>query len=93
MPRRIITKPRFERAYQALSSSAQEAVDAALRQFGHYLKIGAAPVGFGMKHLGKGVYEFRAGLALRIVYIVEEDEIVLSLLGTHDEVRRFLKRR
>ena len=91
MPRSIVTKARFERAYRRLSLTNQDLVDAALRSFGHYLETGRAPLGLGIKHLGGQTYEFRAGLALRIIYFVDNEEIVLALLGNHDEVRRFIK--
>lgn len=64
----------------------------ALRFLQHYLAAGEAPVGLGLKKLGQGVYEFRAGLALRGVYVEEGELLALTLLGSHDEVRRFLKR-
>ena len=45
-----------------------------------------------LKKLGHGVYEFRAGLALRGVYVQEGSVLALALLGSHNEVRRFLRR-
>lgn len=92
MPRQIVTKGGFERAYHKLSETDQDLVDEALKKFQHYLQTNKASVGLGLKHLGGRTYEFRAGLALRVVYVVEKEQVVLSLLGTHDEVRRFLKR-
>jgi len=76
MPRQLVAKARFLRAYHQLSDADQCLVDAALRRFEHYLRTGDAPAGLGVKHFGGRTYEFRAGLAL---------------LGTHDDVRRFLK--
>lgn len=92
MPRQLVAKARFLRAYQRLGEADQQLVDAALKQFQHYLQTGEAPVGLSVKHLGGRTYEFRISLALRGVYVVEGDLVVLSLLGSHDEVRRFLKR-
>ena len=91
MSRRIVVKPRFGRAYQRLSEADQRLVDAALGRLQHYLDTGEAPVGLGIKRLGRRTYEFRAGLALRVVYVVEGVQVVLALLGSHDEVRRFLR--
>lgn len=92
MPRAVVAKARFLRAYQRLGEADREVVDGALRMFHHYLQTGEAPVGLGVKHVGGRTYEFRVGLALRIVYVVEREHVVLSLLGNHDEVHRFLKR-
>ena len=92
MSRQIVTKAAFESAYRRLKAVEQELVNDALTRFQHYLKTGEAPVGLGIKHLGGRTYEFRAGLALRTVYVVDGERVVLALLGTHDAVRRFLKR-
>ena len=92
MPRQLVAKAGFNRSYSRLPVADQRLVDEALRRFQHYLQTNEAPVGLGLKHLAGRTYEFRAGLALRIVYVAEQDQIVLVLLGNHDEVRRFLKR-
>ena len=92
MPRSLVAKAEFMRAYHRLSEREQRLVDEALRRFQHYLRTNEAPVGLGLKHLAERTYEFRAGLALRIVYVAEKDQRVLALLGNHEEVRRFLRR-
>ena len=92
MSRQIIVKAGFERAYRRLPEADRHLVDEALKRFDLYLRTHQAAAGLGLKHLGSRTYEFRAGLALRIVYVAEGEKIVLSLLGSHDEVRRFLKR-
>jgi len=92
MARRLIVKARFQRTYDRLSAAEQDLVKKALRSLRTYLDTGQAPSGLGVKKLGPGVYEFRAGLALRGVYVEEAAVLALALLGSHDEVRRFLKR-
>ena len=91
MARHLVVKARFQRAYDRLSPPEQDLVKKALRLLQHYLETGHAPGGLGLKKLGPGVYEFRAGLALRGVYVEEGSVLALALLGSHDEVRRFLK--
>ena len=92
MPRTVVVARRFERAYRNLSFHEQRLVDGALQQFQAYLETGQAPVGLGLKRLHRRTHEFRAGLALRIVYVVEGDTVYLALLGRHDDVQRFLRR-
>ena len=92
MPRQVVAKARFLRAYHRLSDADRGLVDSALRHFQDYLHTGHAPVGLGIKHVGGRTYELRVSLALRIVYVIEGSEVALSLLGNHDEVRRFLRR-
>lgn len=91
MSRQIVVKGRFRKAYKRLSEPEQHLVNLALKCFELYLQTQQASPGLGIKHLGRHTYEFRAGLALRIVYILEENQVILALLGTHDEVRRYLK--
>ena len=92
MPRQIVAKARFFRAYHRLSEADQGLVDSALKHFQDYLQTGQAPVGLGIKRVGGRTYELRVSLALRIVYVIEGNSAVLCLLGNHDEVRRFLRR-
>lgn len=92
MARQLVLKASFQRAYDRLEAADRERVKKALTLLRHYLDTGEAPVGLGLKKLGSGVYEFRAGLALRGVYVEEGSLLALALLGSHDEVRRFLKR-
>jgi len=37
------------------------------------------------------VFEARAGIDLRVVWVESSEESVFSLIGNHDDVRRFLK--
>jgi hypothetical protein len=92
MPQQVVIKASFQRAYDSLSSDEQVRVKKALRLLQHYLEAGEAPVGLGLKKLGQGIYEFRVGLALRGVSVEEGATLALVLLGSHDEVRRFLRR-
>ena len=92
MTRRVVSTERFERAYHQLNDPDQEIVNGALLRLSRYLETRQASVGLGIKKLGPGVFEVRAGLFLRIVYIEEGFQVFLAFLGDHDEVRRFLKR-
>ena len=92
MARTVVTTAAFRRAYHRQHAAEQALVDHALRQLAVSLETRHAPAGLGLKKLGPGVFEIRAGLALRIVYVEEGPQLVLALLGTHEDVRRFLKR-
>ena len=92
MPRQLVVKLAFWRAYRHFPIPQQQLVDEALQKFLHYLQTNEAPVGLGIKHLVGRTFEFRVGLSLRVVYVMTAETVALSLLGSHDEVRRFLKR-
>ena len=92
MPRQVVVKARFQRAYDRLGVDEQLRVKKSLQLFQEYLASGKASLGFGLRKLAPGIYEFRVGLALRCVCVEQGDVLVLALLGSHDEVRRFLRK-
>jgi hypothetical protein len=47
--------------------------------------------GTGMRQLRPGLYESRIGLELRAIFVREGDTLVITMLGTHDEVRHYLR--
>ena len=50
------------------------------------------PAGFGLTRLLPRLYEIRSGLSQRVLFWRTQDEIRFTFVGSHDEVRRFLKR-
>lgn len=87
----IVLTKRFTRSYQRLATHERSLVEDSLQQLRGYLQTGHAPVGLGVKRLWRKTYECRAGLALRIVYVIEGTTAYLALLGRHDDVQRFLR--
>jgi hypothetical protein len=48
--------------------------------------------GLGIRKLhGSGIWEARVGLGLRVVFALEPDRMTLVRVGTHEDVRRFLR--
>jgi len=47
--------------------------------------------GIGIRALGQGLYECRHGLSLRLVFAAYRGLLYFHTIGTHDEIRRFLK--
>jgi mRNA-degrading endonuclease YafQ of YafQ-DinJ toxin-antitoxin module len=47
--------------------------------------------GIGIRNLGSGIYECRIGLNQRLVFQSLENGLYFHFLGTHDEVKRFLR--
>ncbi len=48
--------------------------------------------GLGVKRMRGDIWEARAGLRIRILYLLSEDELKFLLAGTHEDVKRFLLR-
>ena len=73
---------------------------AAARRRDCWLAISQLPEAFGWPHFHSGlgllklrpcVFEFRAGLDLRLLFVEEKDALYVNFIGDHDEVRRALK--
>jgi hypothetical protein len=47
--------------------------------------------GIGIRKLGKKLFECRAGLSLRFIFLDRPAEFYVSFLGNHDEVKTLLK--
>jgi hypothetical protein len=56
-----------------------------------YLKTQNASYGLRIKKIGPKTYEARVTDKIRIVWVKDSDYIYFVLLGSHDEVRRFIK--
>jgi len=50
--------------------------------------------GVGIRKLGRDVFECRAGLDARMLFVADasNSELTFFALGNHDEIRRLLKR-
>jgi hypothetical protein len=48
--------------------------------------------GLGIRKLGAKLFECRASLALRFVFQDRPDDLFVSFLGNHDEIRTLLRR-
>ena len=48
--------------------------------------------GFGLRKLHpSGIWEVRVGLALRALFLLAKDEAIFLFLGSHDEVKQFVR--
>ena len=63
------------------------AIQLAQQQFGQPHRHG----GVGVRKLAGQYFELRVGLDWRLVFKNAPDALVFEFMGTHDEVRRFLK--
>ena len=91
---RITLTERFRAAVLALPADAKARVfDLVLRRPAVLRNPGAHP-GAGLRKLHpRGIWEARVGLDVRVVFGLGKDEIVFDLVGSHDDVRRYLRTR
>lgn len=82
----------FKRAYRGLDGTRQERVDSTLLKLADAFETGQISPGLGLKPLQHGIWEARSSIHDRILFCREPDDVVeLLLIGTHDEIKRFLK--
>ena len=84
-------KPAFLRQYRHLPLVEQEQSSGAIQKLIHFFEKGEKPQGLGLKQLRKPFWEIRATIHLRILFRFQGDLVEFTLVGNHDEIRRFLK--
>ena len=48
--------------------------------------------GLGLKKLRRNLWEVRLGLKQRILFKLEADNLIFIILGTNEDIRRFLRK-
>lgn len=87
---KVLYRPSFARAFKALTSEQQGDVRAAQAQLGEVFGRPHLHAGLGIRRLGD-YFEFRAGLKIRVVFLMERGDAVLTTAGNHDHVRRWVR--
>ncbi|MEK7287875.1 MAG: hypothetical protein AAB091_04890 [Elusimicrobiota bacterium] len=82
----------FKRSFRNLPVERRKRVEEALARFALALEESDVAAGLGLKKLHHGFWEIRAGISDRIVFLKEKDFVEFIFCGTHEDVKRFLKR-
>ncbi len=89
----ITLTERFLRAWAQAAPEDRISVLRVMLALEAVLREPQAHRGPGLRKLHpSGVWEVRAGLSLRALFLLAEDAATFVFLGSHDEVRRFLRR-
>lgn len=86
------TAPSFERSLKGFDETRKERVKKAIRLAVAFFETGQLSQGIGLKPLRSEFWEIRAGLADRVIFRKGKDAVEFVLAGSHDEIKRFLKR-
>jgi len=86
---RIETTRQYDRSFSSLPATVQNQIEDAIPSLAE--AFGKPHAHLGLRKLGKRLYESRVGLQWRIVFRHEPATLYLLLVGTHDEVRRFIR--
>jgi mRNA-degrading endonuclease RelE of RelBE toxin-antitoxin system len=83
---------RFRRACRTLAPQDQAAVLRMILGLEGLLPNPQEHTGMGLRKLHPaGIWKVRVGLSLRALFRLADDEASLLFIGTHDEVKRFLR--
>jgi len=86
---KIETTRQYDRGLAALPAALQEQVIEAIPDLVE--AFGKPHAHRGLRKLGCRLYEFRVGLAWRLVFRHDGDTLFFLLIGAHDDVRRFIR--
>ena len=84
--------PSFERTLKKVSAKDKEKLKKSLHQLNEFFRLGALPKGLGLKKLAGHIYELRVDIRLRVILHLDEEIAYLVLIGSHDDIKRYLKK-
>jgi mRNA-degrading endonuclease YafQ of YafQ-DinJ toxin-antitoxin module len=82
---------RFGKDAHALPADKRRAVEEVLRRLPEVFGQPHLRGGLGIRRLKRSYFECRVGRDLRIVFKPEGAVLVMTRIGDHEEIRRFLK--
>ena len=89
---KVALTERCQHAVRDLDDSRRAAVFDCILTLPRALGDPHAHAGLGIRKLhASGIWEARLGLRLRLVFTLEPQLLTLVLVGTHEDVRRFLR--
>ena len=89
---RIVFRKSFEKSLKKGNPKDKENVYAVCQTILDVLEKQERPSqGIGLKKLEKTFWEIRVNIHIRIIFEWQEDRIKFLLVGSHDEIKRFLK--
>jgi mRNA-degrading endonuclease YafQ of YafQ-DinJ toxin-antitoxin module len=89
---RVALTERFRADVVGLATSERSAVFDTLLALPKAMGQAHRHAGLGVRKLhASGIWEARVGLGLRMVFTLADDMLTLVRVGTHDEIKRYLK--
>jgi len=89
---RVSFAPAFQKQLGKLDPQVKESAKEATGKIIDFYERRIKAPGLGVKRLRGDIWEARAGIKIRILYLLKGEDIRFVLAGTHDEVRKFLSR-
>ena len=82
----------FQKTVLNLNKREKDKLIKSFEKFEALWEAGVVPQGVGLKHLRESFFEFRVNIHARVLFQRQGDLIYYLLYGSHDDIRRFLKR-
>ena len=82
---------RFDRSLNRLDPTRTARVKDTVDRLVAAFETGQVVGGLGLKQLRPGLWELRAGLADRVLFVRSDDLVEFLVVGNHDEIRRVLR--
>ena len=84
-------KPSFLRSFKKLKSFKQQQAIEAMDALKTVLEAAQPLKGLGLRRLSKNLWEVRSSLKDRILFVFEKDVVTFVLVGSHDDIAKYLK--
>ena len=84
-------KPSFDKTFRKLDPVRKERVLGAVSHLIDFFETGEKTKGLGLKHLREIFWEVRIDIRDRIIFAIEGDTIGFIIVGSHDEIKKFLR--
>ncbi len=89
---RIVLTERFQSDIRSLPSAERDRVFDAMLAIPKALGGAHAHLGLGLRKIHRtGIWEARVGLSLRLILTLADGSTTFVRVGSHDEVKRFLR--
>ena len=89
---KIVVLPSFERSVKRLTPHDKKKLALSLEAFNSFLCSGECPHGLGFKKINHDKFEYSVDIRLRVVVKTEGDAFYLVLVGSHDDIKRYLRK-
>ena len=87
---KIFTRPSFDRALKNLSAEERLEIKSAAVKLSEAFGKPHIHAGIGLRRVGK-YFEFRAGMKLRVLFVIDQGDAILVTVGNHDDIARFVR--
>ena len=81
----------YDRLFNKLTSPQQENAIKAVDALIEFIKTGKKPEGLGLKKVRSDYWEIRLSVKNKIIFEFKSDIINFTFVGSHNEVKKFLK--